>query len=56
MNSLVSGALGFTDFVGRAAEIAKILFIISMVVSAGLLFAELVAYLKALAESLNSDG
>jgi uncharacterized membrane protein YtjA (UPF0391 family) len=55
MNSLVTAALGFTNLVERAAEIGKILFIISVVVCAALLLAELVVYLRRLAESLDRD-
>ena len=55
MTSLVTAALGFTNLVERAAEIGKILFIISVVVCAGLLLAELGVYLRRLAESLDRD-
>ena len=56
MNSIVTAALGFTNFAEGVSVIAKILFIISVVVCTGLLLAALVAYLKGLAESLDSDG
>jgi uncharacterized membrane protein YtjA (UPF0391 family) len=55
MNFLVTAALAFTDLVEGVAGIAKILFYICVVVCAGLLFAELVAFWHRVQASLYRD-
>ena len=53
---LATSGLAFTDLVGGAAGIAKMLFYISAVVFADLLSAELVGFLRRVRASLDEEG